>query len=653
MTREKRDENGMPLPVKTEPSPALRLPTAAEQRPKEDTFGQERTDGDTHGQERTAASGKKKPIGEEEIAEAQAIMKRYFNGKKRFDERYKDNFKVYNLLYNEQTDKQYQKDSRGNLKEAPIAKRIGGQTLNVILNKHADAMDNYPEPIFLAREQSDEKTANMLNSIVPCVLERNRFEKTYSEAWTDKLVGGADCIAVTWDSDRDFGLGDISISRCNILCLAWQPFVEDIQKSDHLFYVSYMDVEAVKNAYPALKDVSTEDLGLSEYETYDANSKTENKAAVVDWYYKKDGLLHFCKFCGNQVIFASENEPEEYPKGFYEHGRYPFVVGCMFPLRDTPVGFSFIDICRAPQEELDALKRDILKNIKVNSQTRNLVDDQAGVNAEDLADLNKEFVYVDNMQGSNRVVIPMETKDIAPGALSMYNALTDEIKKTTGTNDASNGASAAGVTSGSAIAALQEAGGKISRDISKGGFREFTEICELVLENIRQFYNPERWFRIVGEDKKTEYVQFGNENLREQDVAVEGADEPFQRLPVFDIRVKAQRSNPFTTAANNQMMVDLFRMGAFAPENADAALNMLECMSFEGKDKLTERIKQNAQLLQAVQQLQGRVQMLEAMMNQQTADAMTPGMQPGQPAPAAAEAPPMQLPMNRSEGARI
>ena len=264
MTREKRDENGMPLPVKTEPSPALRLPTAAEQRPKEDTFGQERTDGDTHGQERTAASGKKKPIGEEEIAEAQAIMKRYFNGKKRFDERYKDNFKVYNLLYNEQTDKQYQKDSRGNLKEAPIAKRIGGQTLNVILNKHADAMDNYPEPIFLAREQSDEKTANMLNSIVPCVLERNRFEKTYSEAWTDKLVGGADCIAVTWDSDRDFGLGDISISRCNILCLAWQPFVEDIQKSDHLFYVSYMDVEAVKKAYPALKDVSTEDLGLSE-----------------------------------------------------------------------------------------------------------------------------------------------------------------------------------------------------------------------------------------------------------------------------------------------------------------------------------------------------------------------------------------------------
>ena len=36
---------------------------------------------------------------------------------------------------------------------------------NVIANKHADAMDNYPEPIVLPREMSDEESAKMLSSI--------------------------------------------------------------------------------------------------------------------------------------------------------------------------------------------------------------------------------------------------------------------------------------------------------------------------------------------------------------------------------------------------------------------------------------------------------------------------------------------------------
>ncbi len=530
----------------------------------------------------------------------------------------------------------FYKTSDGELRKKLIKKHVGAQTLNVILNKHADAMDNYPEPIFLPREKSDEETATMLNSIVPCVLERNKFQEIYSDAWTDLLVGGACCYAVTWDSELENGLGDVRLSRVDILSMAWEPHIEKIQDSANVFCVNYCDVERAKEAFPQLKEVSTEDLGLSEYRTFDARSRTQNKAAIIDWYYKKDGLLHFCKFCGSQVIFASENEPEKYPKGFYEHGEYPFVLGALFRLRNTPVGFSFIDICRAPQSELDDLKHDILKNIKVNSQTRNLYDSQVITNAEDLSDLNKEFIEADNLHSGTRAIVPLDTKDIAGGALAMYNALTDEIKMTTGTNDASNGASAAGVTSGSAIAALQEAGGKISRDINKGGFRNFTEICRLILENIRQFYNPERWFRIIGDDKKAEYVQFGNGALLPQEVIVDGDDTIYKRVPVFDIDVKAQRSNPFTTAANNQMMVDMFRMGAFAPENADAALSMLECMSFEGKDKMIERIKQNSQLLQAVNQLQGRVEMANAMMAQQAADET-----------------PVSLPVNEPKGARL
>ncbi len=643
MAKIQRDENGAALPVKREAAFAKNPSPAAVKQEQEKK--QKRR--------RTAAKRGGKPIGEEEIAKAKSIMMNYFSAKKQYDQRYSENFDIYNLLYTELGTRQFFQDDDGNLRENLLKKHIGAQTLNVILNKHADAMDNYPEPVFLPREKSDEETAAKLSCIVPCVLERNRFQKTYSDAWTDKLVGGVSCYAVTWDPEKENGLGDIRVTRVNILSLAWEPYVEDIQDSAHVFCVNYIDVERLKELYPQLKDVSTEDLGLTEFKTYDARSKTENKAALIDWYYKKDGVLHFCKFAGIHVLFSTENEPEKFPNGLYDHGKYPFVLGALFPLRDTPVGFSFIDICRSPQGELDELRHDILKNIKVNSQTRSLVDDSAGVSIEDLTDLNKDFIKVDHLQGNRRVTEPLETKDIAAGSLAMYQALADEIKMTTGTNDASNGASAAGVTSGAAIAALQEAGGKISRDVNKGGFEEYTEICIFVFELMRQFYNPERWFRITGEDKKADYVQFGNEELTAKDFTIEGDDTVYKRLPVFDIEVKAQRSNPFTTAANNQMMVDLFRMGAFAPENADAALNMLECMMFEGKDKLIGRIKQNAQLLKAVQELQGRVQMLEAMLAQQTAQQMpAPQIPTGQAVPQP-EQEPAPTPEYQTQGARL
>lgn len=620
----RKDENGFYMPERTERSYAEGLPSADVQRPKEDEQPR---------REKNEDSGKEKnkgPIGVEEIREARQRMIEYFGSKRLFDIRYRMNFDIYNLMYNENADDQIEFDDSGNPRKKLIPERVGAQTLNVILNKHADAMDNYPEPTFLPRSRDDEETARLLTSIVPCILDWNKFEETYDNLWTDKLVGGADGVAVLWDSELDNGLGNIGIFRVNLLNMAWAPFIDNIQDSPDLFLVSYEDPERVKEAYPELSEISSEDLGLEGFTTYHSVSETQNKAAVVDWYYKRGGVLHYCKFCGDHIIFASENE-DRYNKGFYHHGKYPFVVKGLFKLRRTPVGFGFIDICRPMQQALDAVKRDVLKNIRVNSQTRSLVDDQAIVNFDDLSDLSVEFIKANGGELS-RIIHPIDTKDIAPGALSMYNAFINEIKDTTGTNDPSNGAGSAGVTSGAAIAALQEAGGKISRDINKGGFREFEEICELILELIRQFYNPARCFRIVGEDKEPEYIEFDNEGLQPKEFEIEGVDGIFKRLPVFDIKVKAQRSNPYTTAANNQMMVDMFRMGAFAPENAEAAQAMLEGMSFEGKDKISELIKQNSLLMQQFTQMAQQQQMADAMIAQQAADSL--GAQAGA-APAA------------------
>ena len=223
-----------------------------------------------------------------------------------------------------------------------------------------------------------------------------------------------------------------------------------------------------------------------------------------------------------------------------------------------------------------------------------------------------------------------ESKELASGAWSLYDRLSNEIKETSATNDASNGASAAGVTSGSAIAALQEAGGKVSRDSNKLAQEAMTELAQLEIELMRQFYNLPRIFRITGENNQTTYEEFDNTDLRKQPLTytdtdgqtVNYTDEDgniLERLPIFDIDVKAQKASPFATAAQNEMMMNLFQMGAFNPQAADATLVMLDGMTFEGKEKLIEKIKQNQTLSQAVQELSNKVQMLEAMNASRTA----------------------------------
>ena len=58
---------------------------------------------------------------------------------------------------------------------------------NVIVSKHADAMDAFPEPVILPREPDDDAEAAMLGSIIPVVLAQNRFEDVYSDALWQKL----------------------------------------------------------------------------------------------------------------------------------------------------------------------------------------------------------------------------------------------------------------------------------------------------------------------------------------------------------------------------------------------------------------------------------------------------------------------------------
>ncbi len=468
---------------------------------------------------------------------------------------------------------------------------------NCINNKHADAMDNYPEPCILPREESDSKDAELLSKIIPVLLEYNNFEQVYSDVWWYKLKTGTGCYGIFWNNSLDNGLGNIDVKQIDILNMFWESGIKNIQNSRNVFTVELVDNEVLIERYPKLKGkLGTANVDVAKY-IYDDNVVTEDKSAVVDWYYKKliggREVLHYCKFVADEVLYASENDPELYAKGFYEHGKYPFVFDVLFADEGTPCGFGYIDVMKDVQMYIDKLNQIILKNALQSGRRRFFISDNSGINEEEFADWSKEFVHsTGNLDERN--IREINVSQLDGSVMNLLGQKIDELKETSGTRDVSYGGVANGVTAASAIAALQEAGSKLSRDMVKASYRAFRELNYLIIELIRQFYEEPRCFRICMPDGGAEFAYYTNSDIKEAVSDYDYMGNPLSRVPIFDIKVVSQKSNPFSVSAQNELAKELFGMGMFNPELSEQALMCLEMMSFEGKDRLMEKIRKSA-----------------------------------------------------------
>ena len=565
-------------------------------------------------------------IGTEEVRRAADILRRYHAGKRQLEQRIIDNEQFWKLRHWQQMEK----TGQGGNPADP--QPTSGWLVNCILSKHADAMDCYPEPTVLPREPGDREEAGKLTRILPVILKKNGFKRTYSSAWWYKLKSGCAVYGVFWDAAKLNGLGDISIRRMDLLNLFWEPGVTDIQDSPHFFSTELQDREALEERYPQAKGKA--DRGgwtLSRY-LYDDAVDTSGKVLVVDWYYhtRENGrrVLQYCKFVGDTVLYATENDPDMRNRGWYDHGRYPFVFDVLFPEEGTPTGYGYVDLCKSPQKQIDLMNQAILKNTLASATPRFFVRSDGAVNENEYADWTRPFVHTNGNLGSDSIA-PIQTAGLDSVYVAILQSKIAEMKETAGNRDVANGGTAGGVPAATAIAALQEAGGKLSRNMIDDGYEAFSDVVTLCIELIRQFYSLPRQFRLLGVMGQEEFVSYDSRGLQPQ--AVDDGVVSGYRVPEFDLEVSAQDENPYKTMEYNQLALQLFQMGFFRADMADQALRCLELMDFKNKDRLMSSILRGqtadpARQAQSVPAGVAEMQKLSAMdrMRQQTQEAVRP-----------------------------
>lgn len=562
-------------------------------------------------------------IGEQQIHEAQIVLQRYRAGKSNLEKRIIENEQWYKLRHWETLRKSKEQE----------VEPVSAWLFNCIANKHADAMDNFPSPNILPREEGDKAEAEKLSSIIPVILDQADFEQTYSDAWDYKLKSGTGVYGIFWDKSKLNGLGDIVIQRIDLIKLFWEPGITDIQKSRNIFHVELMDNDLLEKMYPQTKNkLSGKTFDISQY-VYDDTVDTNDKSLVIDWYYKKyqngKNVLHYVKFVNDVVLYATEDDPELEERGLYDHGMFPFVFDPLFKVEGTPCGFGYIDVGKSSQEYIDRGNQAIMKNMLVNAKPRYFISNQGSVNEEEYADTEKDFIHVDGQLGQDSV-LPVQASALRDIYVAIINNKIDELKETTGNRDVATGGTTSGVTAASAIAAMQEAGSKLSRDSSKAAYRAYRKIIQMVIELIRQFYDLPRQFRILGENGSTRYISYNNTGIQPQNQGVEMGIDMGYRLPLFDIEITAQKQSPYSKMSQNEMALQFYSAGFFNPQMADQALACLDMMDFDRKQFVIRKITQNGgmyqQMLVMQQQLLQMAQIVDQLKGSNMAEQIAAGI---------------------------
>lgn len=559
-------------------------------------------------------------IGPEQIKKFTHVLEEYKAGKSRTEQRILSSENWWKLRNSteEQSDTEIGKD--GGYKSA------SGWLHNVIVSKHADAMESYPEPNILPREEGDRGEARMLSAIIPCILEHNHFETTYSDVMWQKIKSGTGVYKIIWDKSKLNGLGDIAVERVNLLNIYWEPGITDIQRSRYFFHTELWDKDILEQLYPELEGKLKGQSFMSTKFLYDDHVNTENKHTVIEVYYHKyiggKNTLQYCKYVGDQVLYATENDTER-PKqqtvdpvsgqtivvdaglstaerGLYDHGMYPYVFDALFPVEGSPCGYGFVDLCRSPQTTIDLLNTSFVKNAMTGASPRYFSRGDGAVNEEEFLDLSKPIVHCSNINEDSLRVIQHNTLD--SNYINVFDRTIQELRETSGNTETSTGNISSGVTAASAIAALQEASGKGSRDSTRTSYRAYSQIIDICIELIRQFYDMPRKFRILGQYGTEQYVSYTNAGIQPEYQGNDFGQDMGYRLPVFDITVSAQKKNVYTKVSQNELALQFFRLGFFNPQMTDQTLMCLDMMEFDGKDGIMQKVSQNGTMYQKLLQ---------------------------------------------------
>lgn len=535
----------------------------------------------------------------------------------------------------------------------PEEKILQLQTLKSTFdNCVADQLDNMPEANLLPERPGMEKTAEDMTDVVRFVLVQNEYEKMHRRRVEDYFIGTA-LTQIGWDPDMDNGKGNVCLVRWPVEAFLWDPCAADIQNARALIKVSWHPLSWFAEHYPDkaqyIGSEEGEHNGVGRANSWRELSGDEERAMLMEYWYrrydakKRRYTINVAYLAGGALLENNEN--------VYMHGLYPFVMEPFNYIEGQPVGDGLVDQLTPMMRYVNRYAHYIDENLRMSAKNRLLVRKSAQLDMKALCDFDQNIIEGANIDEES--VRWFQSKPLSQMATQQMLQFQTDIKQDSGQSQWTRGETAGGVTAAAAISALQEAGGKITREHSLMLNQGFKQIVTQILWLVCQFYDNRKEQMITGRDGKSREVMMSAEHLSGRDLPPEQMppEELLQQMderlpgvngspglgtriretamrkqreqhkknsfapPPYTVQVQVNRRNPLRVQAQNELFIQAYTMAAQAGQQFPLKM-LFELLTVDGKDRIMpvlEEVDQQTQILN--QLLQENEQLKESNQN--------------------------------------
>ncbi|HET7713271.1 MAG TPA: hypothetical protein VFK94_02235, partial [Patescibacteria group bacterium] len=257
---------------------------------------------------------------------------------------------------------------------------------------------------------------------------------------------------------------------------------------------------------------------------------------------------------GGKVLLLSETYP-------YQHGQFPFYKIDYVQSGKFYAESTLTDLIPL-QREYNRTHSQIIESKNLMAKPR-LIAQRGSINPRAISSEPGQVILY--TAGFERPA-PLPMDNLPPFVMDMLNVLQSDMDDLSAQHEISRGGTPSQVTAATAISYLQEQDEtKLSATISSVE-EAFQKLGQHILKYVTQFWTTERMVRVVGKDGAFEAAHWQANDLRGN----------------TDLRVESGSALPQSKAAKQAFVMDLFKLGAFPPEQ------LLELLDIGGLDKIYE-----------------------------------------------------------------
>lgn len=471
--------------------------------------------------------------------------------------------------------------------------------------------DNNPKFIAMANNPDGQEFCNTVQMALDYEWDREKMGLKLPAQLIPMLVYGTCIWFIRWNGN-DGEQGNINIVPVDPFNIFPDPLGDSVDSCEYIVYATYKNANQIKQLFPdKASAIEGSRITMSELvnERDQDDARPQNQVLILEMW---------CRDWTTKDVDVEGKETLKYPKGRvitclpdlgivledkknpYNDGKFPFVL-----MKNYDVPFKFwgsgeVEQIVSPQRHVNELTNQIIDNAKNTANMPWIVDKNCGIGVGKLT--NRPGLVIRKNPGSE---VRRDNPPVMPEYVrAQIDALKSDIQDISGVLDSLRGDKQTGITTASAILALQES--SQSRIRLKIKIMEYAlgDVASTVYSRMQQFWKFDRWIRVTDIEGNTNLQQINEQILKNN----------------YDVRVMAGSTMP----VNKNAMLDL--MIRLAQTNAEDGMpvvdrrSLLEYLPLGDKKAIIQRYDELKQQQEQQQQEQLNQQLQAQQQGMQTQD---------------------------------